>query len=69
VTAPETRRFRLNLHLDKKNGWIAGVCAGIARRTGVDPVIVRAAAIVSGVFLPKITIAAYLLAWLLLDKR
>lgn len=66
-TTPQ--RFRFKLYLDKRNGWIAGVCAGIARRLRVDPAIVRVAVIVTGLFLPKLVIAAYLIAWLVLDEH
>jgi len=62
-------RLRLEVYLDKRNGWIAGVCAGIARRMRIDTAFVRVAAIISALFLPKLTIAAYLIAWLVLDKR
>ena len=62
-------RRRLDLYLDKNNGWIAGVCAGIARRIGIDVAIVRVGAIVTGLFLPKLVIGAYLIAWLVLDER
>ena len=66
-TTPQ--RFRFKLYLDKRNGWIAGVCAGIARRLRVDPAIVRVAVIVTGLFLPKLVIAAYLIGWLVLDEH
>ena len=59
----------LNLYLDKRNGWIAGVCAGIANRMRLDPAVVRVAVIVTGLFLPKLVIAAYLIAWLVLDEQ
>ena len=65
----ESTRQRLHLYLDKKNGWIAGVCAGLAGRLGIDAAIVRVAVIVTGLFLPKIVIGAYLIAWLVLDER
>ena len=61
-------RLRSGLHLDKKNGWIAGVCAGLANYFDTDPAIVRVAVIVTALFLPKIVIAVYLVAWLLLDE-
>ena len=68
MTQSTLQRLRPNLYLDKKNGWIAGVCAGIAHRMRIDPAIVRVAVIVSGLFLPKLVIAAYLVAWLVLDE-
>jgi signal transduction histidine kinase len=48
---------------DRSGGWLAGVCAGIARRYGIDPALVRLAFVVAtaaGGF----GIALYLLAWL-----
>ena len=69
MTGTTTQRSRFGLYLDKRNGWIAGVCAGIANRLRIDPAIVRVAVIVAGLFLPKLVIAAYLIAWLVLDER
>ena len=57
------------LTLDKKNGWIAGVCAGLANYLQTDPSIVRVAGVVTALFLPKLMIALYLVAWLLLDDK
>ena len=69
MTETTRQRPRLNLYLDKRNGWIAGVCAGIANRLRLDPAVVRVAVIVTGLFLPKLVIAAYLIAWLVLDEQ
>ena len=57
------------LTLDKDNGWVFGLCAGLANYLRTDPAIVRVAVIVTGLFIPKIVIASYLVAWLLLDDR
>jgi signal transduction histidine kinase len=50
------------LRRDTRNRWVAGVCAGIGRHFGVDPLIVRvvfiAAAMAGGV-----GVALYALAW------
>ncbi len=62
------RTFR-RIHLDKDNGWFFGVCAGAAHYCHIDPAIVRVGVLVAGLFLPKIVIAAYLVAWLVLDDR
>lgn len=62
-------RLKQRLQLDKENGWVFGVCAGIANATGLDAVFVRVGVIIAGLFYPKIVIAAYLIAWLLLDDR
>ncbi len=61
------RRIRNTLTLDKRNGWIGGVCAGIARTTRTDPAAIRVALVIAGLFLPKLAIAAYLVTWLLLE--
>jgi signal transduction histidine kinase len=50
---------------DRSGGWIGGVCAGIARRYGIDPALVRIAFVVAtaaGGF----GIALYALAWLVM---
>ena len=62
-------KIRANIRLDSRNGWLAGVCAGIANHFETDPAIVRVGVIVTGLFLPKLVIAAYLIAWLLLDDE
>jgi phage shock protein C len=46
---------------------IAGVCAGLGRRLGVDPWLVRIVAIVS-LFLPGTQIVAYLVLWILMPS-
>src|SRR4051812_812169 len=62
ATPPAPRR---TLQRDPAHGYIAGVCAGLAREIGIDPLIVRvgfiAAALAGGFGL-----AIYVLAWALL---
>ena len=62
------RRGR-RLRLDRDEGWLAGVCAGCAGYFGIDPAFVRVGAVVTALFLPKLMIAAYLVAWLVLRSR
>ncbi|MEA2445062.1 MAG: hypothetical protein QOJ12_2354, partial [Thermoleophilales bacterium] len=53
------------LQRDPAHGYVAGVCAGLARELGIDPLIVRigfVAATLAGGF----GIALYVLAWVLL---
>lgn len=64
-----TQRTRRRISLDKENGWLFGVCAGLANYLRTDPAIVRVGVTVTGLFLPKMVIAAYLVAWLILDER
>ena len=53
------------LRRDPANGIVAGVCAGLARQLGVDPLLVRAA-FVGVTFAGGLGIALYGLAWMLL---
>lgn len=53
------------LRRDRSRQWFAGVCAGIARRVDVDPVLIRAAFIALTLF-GGFGVVAYLVLWLLL---
>jgi phage shock protein PspC (stress-responsive transcriptional regulator) len=48
--------------------WIAGVCAGLARRFGVSPGVVRLIFVVS-CLLPGPQFLAYLILWALLPNE
>jgi len=48
--------------------WIAGVCAGIARRYGLDPKAVRIVFVLS-CLLPGPQVLIYLLLWLLMPAE
>ncbi|MBD5784898.1 PspC domain-containing protein [Cellulosimicrobium terreum] len=53
----------------RQGRMIAGVCAGIARRFGWDPTVVRVVAVAS-LLLPGPQVLAYLALWLLMpDDR
>lgn len=69
MSGPALQRLRDRFHRDPKNGWLGGICAGVAEALGTDPTFLRVGFVVSGIFLPKITIAVYLVAWILLDER
>lgn len=47
------------------DGWIGGVCAGIAHRVGLDPLVIRAGFIVLGLFF-GLGFLVYFLAWALI---
>ena len=57
------------LELDRENGMLIGLCAGLARYFNVDVTWVRIGAIVGTVFLTKAASAAYVIGWLLLNDR
>ncbi len=54
---------------DLSRAVISGVCAGVARYLKVDPVWVRAGAALGLVFVPMITLPAYIAAVVLLPRR
>ena len=62
-------RIKRHISLDKENGWALGVCAGLAKYFRIDNAVVRVGTIVAALFFPKIVIATYLVAWLILDDR
>lgn len=47
------------------DGWIGGVCAGIGHRVGLDPLVIRAGAVLLGIFF-GLGVLLYLLAWFLI---
>lgn len=47
-------------------GRFAGVCAGIARYYNTGATMVRFAAVTAAIFVPQITLIAYIVAWLVL---
>ncbi len=53
---------------DTDSRWFGGVCSGLAQRFGVDPVLIRAAAVVLA-FLGGIGLTVYVVLWLLLPDR
>jgi signal transduction histidine kinase len=53
------------LRRDREEGWVGGVAAGIARRFGVDPSLVRVAFVVAAAA-GGVGVAAYLLGWLVI---
>ncbi len=69
MSAPLRQRLRRHLRLDPDRAWLAGVCAGAATTLNTDPALVRVAFVVCGLFLPKVALAAYLVAWLLLSEN
>ena len=62
ATPPAPRR---TLTRDPAHGYVAGVCAGLARDVGIDPLIVRVG-FIAGALAGGFGIAIYVLAWALL---
>ena len=60
-----SRRDR-TLHRDAENQKIGGVCLGLARYFGLDPLLVRVAFVAALVF-SGASLVAYVLLWWLVD--
>lgn len=60
---------RLRLWRDTDRGIIAGVCAGIADYIGIEPVVVRVAAVVGMFFFTVPTVAAYVILAVVLRPK
>jgi phage shock protein PspC (stress-responsive transcriptional regulator) len=59
---------RVGITRPTRGRWFAGVAAGVARRLGVDPLVVRVGFIVVGLVFGA-GVAAYLTLWLLLPAE
>ena len=57
------------LYRNTSEGVISGVCAGVAHYLEIDSVWVRAAAVAALLFMPKLTLIAYIAAVLLVPRR
>lgn len=53
---------------DSRRGVIAGVCAGVARYFGIEPVWTRVGAVAGLIFLPMVTAVLYLVAVLAVPR-
>ena len=52
---------------DPEDRWLAGACAGLARRWNIDPVVVRVGLVVL-TLLSGIGVVAYVVAWMLMPR-
>jgi len=57
-----------NLYRPREGRWIAGVCAGLGRRFGMSPLLVRFLFILSCV-LPGPQFIVYLVLWILMPEE
>lgn len=53
---------------DTENGKIGGVCAGLAAYFGWEVWIIRIVAVTALIFASKVTLVAYVVAWIVIDK-
>ena len=55
--------------LDKTNGKMMGVCAGLARSTEIDPVLIRIGLVALTLIVSGLTIPLYFIAGLVAPNR
>jgi signal transduction histidine kinase len=65
AASPTASRSREPLRRDRAHGYVAGVCAGLGRHLGVDPLVVRIAFIAASTA-GGVGILLYGLAWLMI---
>lgn len=63
-----SRLRQSGFHRENEGRWFGGVCSGLAAKWQVDPVLIRAAAVVLA-FVGGIGITAYVVLWLLMPDR
>lgn len=66
-TNSSSNRYRL--WRDPDRGLLAGVCAGIANYLGVEPIVVRAVAVMGLIFFFPPTVAAYVILAVVLRPK
>src|SRR3569832_519113 len=59
---------RPRLARDRSNAVVAGVCSGLGRRLGIDPIIIRIAFVVAAVATRGGAVAGYVLFWVFMDE-
>ena len=59
----------MNLYRNPRNGYIAGVCAGLAEHWDIEEWVVRLAAVVLLMFTGALAFWAYVAGWILLRPR
>ncbi|MEJ2889141.1 PspC domain-containing protein [Actinomycetospora aeridis] len=68
-SSPEPSRSTFGFRRSVHDRWIAGVCGGIAARTGLDVTLVRVLAVLLAVFGHLVGLIAYLAAWALVPEE
>ena len=64
----ERRQQPVRVERSRSDRVLGGVCGGIARSVGVDPVLVRIAVVLIGLVSGGAVMLAYLVAWVLLPQ-
>lgn len=67
----ERRRngYGMNLYRNKRDGWLGGVCAGLADHFNIEHWIARLIAVGGLIFFNSLAFFGYIAAWILLAPR
>lgn len=67
----ERRRngYGMNLYRNKRDGWVGGVCAGLADHFNIEHWVARLIFVGGVVFFNSLAVFAYLAAWFLMVPR
>jgi phage shock protein PspC (stress-responsive transcriptional regulator) len=68
TTNEPNEQGRARIERSRSDRVVGGVCGGIARSIGVDPVLVRIAAVLIGLVSAGAAVLAYLVAWVLIPQ-
>lgn len=69
IEAKRSNGWLRDLYREPERGWIAGVCAGVARYYDIEVWVARVVAFTLLLFIPQIAFWAYVIAIFMLGKR
>ena len=64
----KTSYYKKRLYRDMQSAVISGLCAGVARQANIDPVWVRAGAVLGLIVAPPLFLASYFIGAILVPK-
>jgi len=53
----------------KKNRWFAGICAGLGKHFGIDPIVWRLIFIIGTLFTVFPFVLTYIILWIVIPKE
>jgi phage shock protein C len=69
MTQNPVQRGQGRLMRSRDDKWVAGVCGGVARYTGVDANLIRLVVVLGTIFGFGSLLVAYVVAWILMPQE
>ena len=69
MTQNPVQRGQGRLMRSRDDKWVAGVCGGVARYTGVDSNLIRLVVVLGTIFGFGSLLVAYVVAWILMPQE